>query len=187
MKIRNARDLGLLLRQKRRSRGWSQADLADRIGASRHWVIEVERGKPTAELGLVLKAISALDLTLDVRESGAAGFIRPCSGASVSYEAPAPSVDLAGVLSSARGHRLAPPGPQSPVTQTGVRESRKITSENIRKASESPVVTFAAGIPIPDLKQVLVRMSGSNNAREGTSFQPAQTGMETNSKKLGRP
>ena len=67
MKIRTASDLGLLLRERRRELGLTQAELAERIGASRQWVIRVEQGNQRSDVGLVLKAIAALRLTLDVR------------------------------------------------------------------------------------------------------------------------
>ena len=67
MWVRNARDLGLLIRQRRHRLSITQADLADRIGATRHWVMRVEAGKPKVELGLVLNALSALGLVCDLR------------------------------------------------------------------------------------------------------------------------
>ena len=44
----------------------SQAQLADRAGVSRKWIYEFEAGKPSAELGLLLRVLDALDLTLEV-------------------------------------------------------------------------------------------------------------------------
>jgi HTH-type transcriptional regulator/antitoxin HipB len=44
----------------------SQAELARSVGASRSWVVQIERGNPGAEVGLVLKALRALHLTMDV-------------------------------------------------------------------------------------------------------------------------
>lgn len=55
------------MREQRRELGLSQAELARRIGASRYWVLQVERGNAGAEVGLILKALAALDLDLDVR------------------------------------------------------------------------------------------------------------------------
>lgn len=69
MRIQSERDLGLQIRDRRNRLGWSQADLAGRIGASRRWVVEVEQGKPRAELGLVLRALAALGLSLNLREA----------------------------------------------------------------------------------------------------------------------
>jgi y4mF family transcriptional regulator len=67
MRVRTARDIGALVRDRRALLGWSQQDLADRSGASKRWVVAVEAGKPGAEIGLVLRALAALGLELDAR------------------------------------------------------------------------------------------------------------------------
>ena len=67
MQIRSAGELGLLIRDRRRRLSLTQAELAERIGASRHWVMGVEAGKSTVEVGLVLAALAALDLVCDLR------------------------------------------------------------------------------------------------------------------------
>ena len=64
MLIRTARDLGAVIRDHRRRLGLGQQTLADRIGVSRQWVVEVEKGKPRAEVGLILRALDALGVTL---------------------------------------------------------------------------------------------------------------------------
>ncbi len=51
---------------RRRELGLSQAQLAERIGVSRKWVSEFERGKATAELGLVLRLLENLDLQVTI-------------------------------------------------------------------------------------------------------------------------
>jgi len=66
MIVRTARDLGAAVRDARRHRGWSQADLANRVGSSRQWVNAFEQGKPTAEVGLALRVLAALGLAADV-------------------------------------------------------------------------------------------------------------------------
>jgi HTH-type transcriptional regulator / antitoxin HipB len=68
MEIRNPGDLGLAVRRGREKHGWSQAELGRRIGASRHWVLAAEKGKPSAEIGLVLKALAALGLYIELSE-----------------------------------------------------------------------------------------------------------------------
>jgi DNA-binding XRE family transcriptional regulator len=60
-----AATIGALVRDARASAGLSQSELGKRIGASRFWVAQFEKGKPSAELGLALKALHALGL--DVR------------------------------------------------------------------------------------------------------------------------
>ena len=64
MFIRTLRDLGAAIRDRRRRRGWSQRELAKKVGASRQWVNEVEKGKARTEIGLALRALDALDVTL---------------------------------------------------------------------------------------------------------------------------
>lgn len=70
MHIRTPTDLGVLIKDRRRSCGWDQQTLADKIGTSRQWVIEIERGKPRAEVGLVLRALNALGVDLSFRTGG---------------------------------------------------------------------------------------------------------------------
>ena len=63
-------------------------------GVSRQWVVEVEKGKPRAELGLVLRALVALELALDVRPPGDR---QPAASD------PTWGIDLDDVLARARG------------------------------------------------------------------------------------
>lgn len=66
MRIHTPGEIGLLVRDARRARGWSQAQFAEAIGATRQWIGMLESGKPRLELGLTLRALSALGLVLDV-------------------------------------------------------------------------------------------------------------------------
>jgi transcriptional regulator with XRE-family HTH domain len=68
MHIRNARELGALARDRRRELGWSQTELAQRLGTSRSWVSEAENGKGGAEVGLFLNALQVLGLVVDVQQ-----------------------------------------------------------------------------------------------------------------------
>lgn len=58
--------VGAIVREARMAAGLSQTDLGQRIGASRFWVAQFEKGKPSAELGLALKAMHALGLTVRI-------------------------------------------------------------------------------------------------------------------------
>ena len=58
--------VGALVREGREAAGLTQTQLAERIGASRFWVAAFEKGKPSAELGLALKAIQALGLSIRI-------------------------------------------------------------------------------------------------------------------------
>nr|MBO2490487.1 transcriptional regulator [Gammaproteobacteria bacterium] len=70
MEIRTPRALGALIRTRRRELKLGQEALAARVGVSRPWLSAVERGKPTAEIGLVFRTLAALGLTLDARVEG---------------------------------------------------------------------------------------------------------------------
>jgi HTH-type transcriptional regulator/antitoxin HipB len=73
--INSIRDLAAAARGRRLDLGLSQAELAARARVSRQWVNEFEAGKPTAELGLVIRLLDALGLrlTLDERGDGRGG------------------------------------------------------------------------------------------------------------------
>ena len=62
----NSAAVGALVREARHTAGMTQSELAQRIGASRFWVVAFEKGKPSAELGLALKAIQALGLAIRI-------------------------------------------------------------------------------------------------------------------------
>lgn len=65
MLIRTPADLGAVIRERRKELKLGQAELARRIGTSRQWIVGVEQGRARAELGLVLRALDALDIRLD--------------------------------------------------------------------------------------------------------------------------
>lgn len=71
LRIRNPRDLGAFIRDRRSQLGLDQAELAKKAGTSRKWLIEVERGKPRAEIGLILRTLKALEVSLDFRTDSA--------------------------------------------------------------------------------------------------------------------
>jgi len=62
MPLNNPEQLGRSVRLKRQEKGLSQNTLAAQLGVGRKWIIHLEAGNPKAELGLVLKALQALDL-----------------------------------------------------------------------------------------------------------------------------
>jgi y4mF family transcriptional regulator len=67
MRIGDAHDLGRYVRDQRRAAGLTQADLATRALVSRRWLSDLESGKATAEIGLVLKVVAPLGLYVDVQ------------------------------------------------------------------------------------------------------------------------
>jgi HTH-type transcriptional regulator / antitoxin HipB len=65
MRIRSPAELGALIRDRRRQLGLDQSALAEKAGVSRQWIIEIEKGKPRAALGLILRTLNALGILLD--------------------------------------------------------------------------------------------------------------------------
>jgi HTH-type transcriptional regulator / antitoxin HipB len=60
--IENVIQLGAALRERRERAGLTQAQLAEKAGVSRAFVMDLERGRrPRAELGRVLAVVGALD------------------------------------------------------------------------------------------------------------------------------
>ena len=66
MRVRTATDLGAFIRERRVKLAMDQSDLAKKAGTSRKWIVEVEQGKPRAEIGLVLRTLKALGVSLDL-------------------------------------------------------------------------------------------------------------------------
>jgi HTH-type transcriptional regulator / antitoxin HipB len=87
MRINTVHDLAAAVRGRRQELNLSQAELAARVGVSRDWVSFVENGKPTVEVGLVLRLLDALGLRVEFLETGGGG---------------APTVDLDALLDEHR-------------------------------------------------------------------------------------
>lgn len=87
MIIRTPADLGAAIRARRRILGLDQGALAARVGVQRQWVVKMEAGKATAEVGLVLRTLAALGLQLEIdgdRLSPLASVLKAPSG--ISYD-----------------------------------------------------------------------------------------------------
>ncbi|MDD2708541.1 MAG: transcriptional regulator [Verrucomicrobiae bacterium] len=65
MKINTSHDLGSLIRDRRTKIFRSQQELASRVGVSRLWIMQLEKGKPTAQIGLILRTLRELGMALD--------------------------------------------------------------------------------------------------------------------------
>ena len=90
-------EVGRSIRDRRRALGLDQATLAKRVGVSRQWIVEVERGKERAEIGLVLRTLAALGLEVT---------LSPRAARRKSPEVFAPGmVDLDAIIDGARGRK----------------------------------------------------------------------------------
>jgi transcriptional regulator with XRE-family HTH domain len=68
MLARTFRDIGAIVRERRRLLGWTQVELADRVGTRRQWVINLEAGRTATDTGLLLRTLDALGLHLEIVE-----------------------------------------------------------------------------------------------------------------------
>src|SRR2546423_6477204 len=94
MRIRTPSDIGALIRDRRTKLDLDQKALADLIGVSRQWIVAIEKGKPRAEIGLVLRALAALGINLDTA----------ATAKSKAHTEP-PSVDIDSIVEAARGKK----------------------------------------------------------------------------------
>ena len=92
MRIRTPADLGALIRDRRIKLALDQQSLARKVGVSRQWIVEAEKGKPRAEIGLLLRTIDALGIQL-MTEEDVPGKKRQT----------APAVDIDSIVAAARG------------------------------------------------------------------------------------
>lgn len=69
MILRTAGDIGALIRARRKHFGWDQATLAEKVGVSRLWINQMEAGKPSANLSLVLRTLAVLGLNVAAGEA----------------------------------------------------------------------------------------------------------------------
>ena len=97
MFIRTTSDLGALIRERRQKLGLDQIALARKAGTSRKWLIEVENGKPRAEIGLILRTLKALGVTLAAADTSGV----PSATSSTA----APYVDINQVIDSLKRRR----------------------------------------------------------------------------------
>lgn len=68
--VKSTKELGELLRKKRKDQGLTQTQVAEHCGLSPRFVSEVERGKASAGIGKVLYLLETLgvDLIADTRD-----------------------------------------------------------------------------------------------------------------------
>lgn len=66
----NLEKIALMVREKRKSSGLTQAMAAALCGVGTRFFVELEQGKQSLHIGKVLKVLNGLGLTLDVRSRG---------------------------------------------------------------------------------------------------------------------
>ena len=70
-KIGVVADLGAIVQQTRKSQSLTQVDIAGLAQTGNRFLVDLENGKETIQLGKVLKVLELLGLELTVRQKGA--------------------------------------------------------------------------------------------------------------------
>ncbi|KRD73614.1 helix-turn-helix transcriptional regulator [Lysobacter sp. Root983] len=154
--IKTPKDLGAVIRNRRKELAWDQAKLAAEVGASRQWVIDIEKGKPRAELDLALRALHALGLSLHT-ESPA----HKAPG-SAPVNTPSPGIDINDVLNRHGPNRSTP-------LTVPLQDSASDWLKKINATTSSSQLARLAN-PLPDstpdwLKKINATTSSSQLAR----------------------
>lgn len=64
--VRSVQDLGAIVREVRKAQGIRQDELAAMVPASHVFIIDVEKGKPSAQVGKVFALLHELGIRLSV-------------------------------------------------------------------------------------------------------------------------
>ncbi len=70
MTVTDARSFGEAMRERRKALGYTQGYLSDFTGFSVSFISDLERGKPTAELGKAIHLANLLGLDIVIKERG---------------------------------------------------------------------------------------------------------------------
>jgi len=125
--VRTAVELGAAIRGRRKALGLGQAALAQRVGVTRQWVIDIEKGKPRAELELVMRALHALDLAILI-ETPEQRRSRASATASTAM------TDIEGVLARLESLRTSSAPTLLELVQQGMRDRRATAARKPRSS-----------------------------------------------------
>jgi len=70
MRIRTPAELGALIRDYRTRLRLDQKSLAEKVDVSRQWIVDVEKGKSGAPIGLILRTLRVLGIAIDAATEG---------------------------------------------------------------------------------------------------------------------
>ncbi|TVP74930.1 MAG: transcriptional regulator [Puniceicoccaceae bacterium] len=71
--MKTSQEIGALIRRVRKSQGLNQSDLAMIANTAQRFISELERGKPTCQLGKMLDVLAALGIRMELHRSDASG------------------------------------------------------------------------------------------------------------------
>jgi len=69
-KINDTKEIGQIVRQRRKDAGLTLKDAAGMAGVGVRFLSELERGKPTLQIGLAIEVLQLFGLELHVRAPG---------------------------------------------------------------------------------------------------------------------
>ena len=69
-RVTDPKDIGQLVRQRRKEAGLTLKDAAGMAGVGIRFLSELERGKPTLQIGLAIRVLQLFGLELHVRPRG---------------------------------------------------------------------------------------------------------------------
>ena len=61
-----AADIGILIKSARKASGLRQDELAGAAGVGLRFIVDIEAGKPTAQIGKMLQVLAALGCSIDI-------------------------------------------------------------------------------------------------------------------------
>jgi len=64
---RSAKQLGLILQQRRTAKGLTQTQLADLVGTGQKTISKIENGNPATRMDTLFSILAALDLEADLK------------------------------------------------------------------------------------------------------------------------
>ncbi len=73
MEIRTPEQLGQAIRARRKALGATQSDVALTAGTGLRFIVDLENGKPTCQLGKTLDVLQSLGLSITLTPRSAAG------------------------------------------------------------------------------------------------------------------
>lgn len=68
--VKNPADIGVLVRSTRKEQNLRQDELAGVSGVGLRFIVDLEAGKPTAQIGKVLKVLQTLGCSIDILAPG---------------------------------------------------------------------------------------------------------------------
>lgn len=130
MRILTPADLGLYAQDRRkRVLNISQDELAARVGASRHWVLDFEAGHPGVQIGLILRALNALGIDVHAMPVGGTAVPESRGAQPHARSSQLPAIDLSAIVDA----KVEPLTPAAIVKPSGQRPRKGKPRPSARK------------------------------------------------------